>query len=74
MFTIYRIWQVSISPFKDALNANAARSLDGLYQETLRLSSPVPGILPRQVPASGAMCCGYYLAPDVSHLPLAIRN
>ncbi|KAL8780684.1 MAG: hypothetical protein Q9194_000787 [Teloschistes cf. exilis] len=38
--------------------------LTAIIKESLRLSSPVPGILPRVVPASGLTWAGYYLPPD----------
>lgn len=37
--------------------------LNATINETLRLYTAVPGSLPRIVPASGTMMCGYYLAP-----------
>ncbi|KAL8794607.1 MAG: hypothetical protein Q9195_002803 [Heterodermia aff. obscurata] len=55
---------------------NVPRNVDGLmeyrdvynlpYLEILRLSAPIPGILPRQVPAEGVNCCGHYLASGVN--------
>ncbi|KAL9586166.1 MAG: hypothetical protein Q9212_001087 [Teloschistes hypoglaucus] len=47
--------------------------LTAIIKESLRLSSPVPGILPRVVPASGLTWAGYYLPPDTP-VSIAIRT
>ncbi|KAF6814335.1 elymoclavine monooxygenase [Colletotrichum plurivorum] len=63
------------------------RNADGLYEyrsicnlpyliavckETLRMSTPTPGITPRRVPAGGAHVAGYYL-PEGSTVSQSIR-
>jgi cytochrome P450 len=37
-----------------------------VIKEILRMACPVPGILPRKVPAAGSEACGYYLAPGTT--------
>ncbi|RYP09325.1 hypothetical protein DL764_001372 [Monosporascus ibericus] len=37
-----------------------------VIKEILRLSSPVPGIIPRRVPQGGSKVAGYYLAPGTT--------
>ncbi|KAL8867965.1 MAG: hypothetical protein Q9174_005310, partial [Haloplaca sp. 1 TL-2023] len=47
--------------------------LTAIIKESLRLSSPVPGILPRVVPSSGLTWAGHYL-PPATPVSIAIRT
>ena len=40
--------------------------LRGVIKESLRVSSGVPGRIPRVVPSTGAVLCGRHIAPGVS--------
>jgi hypothetical protein len=40
--------------------------LNAVIEEGLRLSPPVPAILPRVVPLEGGFVCGHWLPGDVS--------
>ncbi|RYO88783.1 hypothetical protein DL763_005863 [Monosporascus cannonballus] len=40
--------------------------LTAIIKEILRVSSPVPGIIPRRVPQGGSKVAGYYLAPGTT--------
>ena len=43
------------------------RNQTAVIKESLRLSSPVPGVIPRVVPAGGITWAGHFLPEGVSH-------
>ncbi|RYP24333.1 hypothetical protein DL765_000597 [Monosporascus sp. GIB2] len=60
----------SVTPNGDGLleyrDLRSLPYLTAIIKEILRLSSPVPGIIPRRVPPGGSKVAGYYLAPGTT--------